>query len=271
MIQDVPLCERGDTSSSRQNIFFHIAEIYDSMNLLISFGQIRSWRKRTASYLALRAGETGLDLGTGTADMAIALLETADPHAKVIGIDSSPQMLEQGRRKLQQRGLQGRIELRLGDAEHLDLPDNSVDGCCSAFLARNLGNLPQSLREMLRVVRPNGRVVCLEVSHPPLKIVRGLFHLFFYRCAPLFGALLGQRLAAYQYLPSSLKAFGDAPMLKHLMEECAWSDVHFHLLCGGIVSIHIGTKPEPASTGRDSAPAIRTCARGAHDFSLPGG
>jgi demethylmenaquinone methyltransferase/2-methoxy-6-polyprenyl-1,4-benzoquinol methylase len=151
-------------------------------------------------------------------------------------------MLDQGRRKLRRQGLQERIELRLGDAEHLDLPDNSVDGCCSAFLVRTLTDLPQCLREMLRVVRPQGRVVCLEVSHPPHKLIRGLFHFYFYCCAPLFGILLGQRLEAYQYLPKSLKTFVDAPALKQMMEACGWSDVHFHRRAFGIVAIHIGTK-----------------------------
>lgn len=241
-IQDTPFCEKVGQRSSLQNVFCHIARIYDWMNLLISFGLSRSWRRRAARYLALQAGETGLDLGTGTADLAIALLEAADPNAHIIGIDITPQMLEQGRRKLRRRGLQDRIELRIGDAEHLDLPDNCVDGCCSAFLVRTLGDLPQSLREMLRVVRPNGRVVCLEISHPPHMIFRGLFHFYFYYCAPLFGAMLGQRLEAYHYLPTSLKTFGDAPALKQLMEACGWSDVHFQRQTFGVVTIHIGTK-----------------------------
>jgi demethylmenaquinone methyltransferase/2-methoxy-6-polyprenyl-1,4-benzoquinol methylase len=242
LIRDDPLCERGDQRSSLQNVFGHIAGSYDVMNRLISFGLISSWRRCAARYLALRAGETGLDLGTGTADLALALAFAADPNANIIGIDMTPQMLEQGRRKLRRRGIQNRIELRIGDAEHLDLPDNSVDGCCSAFLVHTLGDLPQGFREMLRVVRPNGRVVCLEISHPPHKILRGLFHFYFYQCAPLFGVMLGQRLEAYQYLPQSLRTFGDAATLKEIMEACGWSDVHYHRLTGGIVAIHIGTK-----------------------------
>lgn len=242
MIADDPLAERKANCSAPHSVFHQIAGIYDVMNLLISFGLIRTWRRRAARYLPLRAGEIGLDLGTGTADLAIALLGVVDPDARVIGLDISPEMLEQGRRKLRRCGLQDRIELRLGDVEHLDLPDNSVDGCCSAFLARTLADLPQSLREMLRVVRPNGRMVCLEVSHPPRGLWRGLFHFYFYRCAPVFGVLLGQRLRAYQYLPASLKNFGDARTLKQMMEACGWSDVHVHLLAGGIAAIHIGTK-----------------------------
>lgn len=231
-----------DKRLSRQNVFCHIAGIYDLMNLLISFGLIRSWRRCAAQYLALRAGEIWLDLGTGTADLAIALIRVSDPNTHIIGIDITPEMLEQGRLKLRRRGLQDRVKLRIGDAEHLDLPDNSVDGCCSAFLIRNLVDLPQSFREMLRVVRPNSRVVCLEVSHPPNRIFRSLFHFYFYKCAPLCGAILGQKFKAYQYLPDSLKNFPDAPTLKKMMEECGWSDVRFHRFNGGIVTMYLGTK-----------------------------
>ena len=224
------------------NVFSHIANIYDWMNLLISFGLIHSWRSQAARYLILRAGETGLDLGTGTADLAIAVMRVSDPRAHMIGIDRTPEMLERGHLKLRKSALQDRIELRRGDAVSIDLPDNSVDGCCSAFLVRNLADIQQSFREIRRVVRPGGRVVCLEVSHPPGNLFRRLFHFYFYTCAPFFGMLLGQGFDAYQYLPASLKDFPDAPQLKEMMEQCGWSDVCFHHLNGGLVAIHIGTK-----------------------------
>ncbi len=160
----------------------------------------------------------------------------------MIGMDITPEMLEVGRRKLARLGLQERIELRVGDAEQIDLPDNSVDGCCSAFTVRNLADIRQGFGEMLRVVRAGGRVVCLEVSHPPGKILGALFHLYFYRLAPLFGSILGKAFEEYHYLPHSLTAFPDAPALKAIMEEVGWRDVHFHRLLGGIVAVHIGTK-----------------------------
>ena len=227
---------------THHNVFCHIAGIYDLMNLLISFGLIRSWRRYVARSLALRTGETWLDLGTGTADLAIALMRASEPNTRIIGIDLSPEMLEQGRLKLRRRGLHNRISLRIGDAEHLALPDNSVDGCCSAFLIRNLDDLSQSFRETLRVVRPHGRIVCLEVNHPANKVFRRLFHFYFYKCAPFCGAILGQKFNAYQYLPASLKNFPDAPALKKTMEECGWSDVHIHYLHGGMVAMYEGTK-----------------------------
>ncbi|HEX4206265.1 MAG TPA: ubiquinone/menaquinone biosynthesis methyltransferase [Ktedonobacteraceae bacterium] len=225
-----------------QRLFGRIARIYDLMNGLMSFGLDRYWRKRAARYLALGSGETGLDLGVGTADLSIAVIRGSGPGTHMIGMDITPEMLDQGKIKLQRLGLQKQIDLRVGDAEHIDLPDNSVDGCCSAFTARNLSDIHQGFREMLRVVRPGGRVVCLEISHPPGKIFGGLFNLYFYKLAPLFGSIIGKAIEEYNYLPHSLTNFPGAPKLKQIMEEVGWSDVRFYRLNGGIVAIHVGTK-----------------------------
>jgi demethylmenaquinone methyltransferase/2-methoxy-6-polyprenyl-1,4-benzoquinol methylase len=225
-----------------QRLFGRIARVYDLMNFLMSFGLDRYWRDFAAHYLALGSGETGLDLGTGTADLSIAVIRRSGPGTHMIGMDITPEMLEVGRSKVARLGLQDRIELRIGDAEHIDLPDNSVDGCCSAFTVRNLADIEQGFREMLRVVRPGGRVVCLEISHPPGKIFGGLFYFYFYKLAPLFGSILGKAFEEYQYLPNSLTTFPNAPTLKTLMEKSGWHDVRFYWLTGGIVAVHVGTK-----------------------------
>ncbi|HLZ63033.1 MAG TPA: ubiquinone/menaquinone biosynthesis methyltransferase [Ktedonosporobacter sp.] len=225
-----------------QRLFGRIARVYDLMNRLMSFGLDRHWRERAARYLALATGETGLDLGAGTADLSIAVIRRSGPGTHMIGMDITPEMLEQGRLKLARLGLQDQIELRIGDAEHIDLPDNSVDGCCSAFTVRNLTDIKQGFREMLRVVRPGGRVVCLEISHPPGKIFGTLFYLYFYKLAPLFGTVIGKAFEEYNYLPNSLTTFPKAPELQKIMGEAGWSNVHFHYLNGGIVALHVGTK-----------------------------
>lgn len=225
-----------------QQLFGRIAGIYDLMNRLMSLGLDGYWRMRAARALALGAGETGLDLGAGTADLSIAVIRHAGPGSRMIGMDITPEMLAQGRKKIERLGLQQRIELRVGDAEQIDLPDNSVDGCCSAFTVRNLTNIEQGFREMLRVVRPGGRVVCLEISHPPGKIFGALFYLYFYKLAPLFGTLLGKAFEEYHYLPHSLTTFPTAPKLQTIMEQAGWSDVRFYRLSRGIVAIHVGLK-----------------------------
>ena len=234
--------ERGGKQSYVQRLFGRIARIYDIMNRLMSFGLDRYWRAFAARYLALATGELGLDLGTGTADLSIAVIRCSGPGTHMIGMDITPEMLDQGRIKLAHLGLQDRIELRVGDAEHIDLPDNSVDGCCSAFTVRNLTDIHQGFREMLRVVRPGGRVVCLEISHPPGRIFGALFYFYFYKLAPLFGTIIGKAFEEYNYLPHSLTSFPDAPALQAIMEEVGWSEVHFYRLTGGIVAVHVGTK-----------------------------
>ncbi|MBV9256412.1 MAG: ubiquinone/menaquinone biosynthesis methyltransferase [Ktedonobacteraceae bacterium] len=236
--------ETGGKRPYVQRLFGRIARIYDPMNRLMSFGLDRYWRARAARYLALATGETGLDLGAGTADLSIAVIRASGPGTHMIGMDITPEMLEQGRSKLTRLGLQDSIELRVGDAEHIDLPDNSVDGCCSAFTVRNLTDIRQGFREMLRVVRPGGRVVCLEISQPPGKIFGGLFYFYFYKLAPLFGTLIGKAFEEYNYLPNSLTTFPDASTLKTMMEEVGWSDVRFYRLTRGIVALHVGAKAE---------------------------
>ena len=225
-----------------QRLFGRIARIYDPMNHLMSFGFDRKWRVVAARYLAMGTGEVGLDLGAGTADLSIAVIRRSGAGTRMIGMDITPEMLELGKAKVARLGLQDRIELRVGDAEQIDLPDNSVDGCCSAFTMRNLTDIRQGFKEMLRVVKPEGRVVCLEISHPPGKVFGMLFHFYFYRLAPLFGSIIGKAFEEYNYLPNSLTTFPDAPTLKAIMEEVGWNDVRFYRLTGGIVAIHVGTK-----------------------------
>lgn len=231
-----------------QRLFGRIARIYDPANRLMSLGLDRRWRARAAHYLALGSGELGLDLGTGTADLAIAVVHQSGPGTRMVGMDITPEMLELGRKKIARLGLQERIELRSGDAEHIDLPDNSVDGCCSAFTVRNLTDIRQGFREMLRVVRPGGRVVCLEISHPPGKLFSALFNFYFYRFAPLVGTLLGKKYEEYNYLPNSLTIFPGAEGLQAMMEEVGWQDVRFYRLSRGMVALHVGTKA--IETGR---------------------
>lgn len=226
-----------------QRIFGRIAPIYDLMNRLMSAGLDGRWRIFAATQLALGAGEVGLDLGAGTADLSIAALRHAGAGARMIGMDITPEMLAIGRRKLARLGLQDRIDLRVGDAEQIDLPDESVDGCCSAFTVRNLTDIRQGFREMLRVVRPGGRVVCLEISHPPGRVFSALFHFYFYKLAPMFGTLLGRAAEEYRYLPESLKIFPEAPALQAIMEESGWAQVHFYRLARGMVAVHVGVKP----------------------------
>lgn len=226
-----------------RQMFGRIARVYDFMNSLMTAGMDRRWRAFAASKIALGPGQIGLDIGTGTGDLAIALARVSSPDSRVVGVDFTPEMLDIGRAKLERLGLAGRVELVQGDGERLAFADNTFDACCSAFVVRNLADLAGGFREMLRVVKPGGCVVCLEMSHPYNPVFGVAFHLYFDRIVPLLGKLFGRALDAYTYLPTSVSAFPDAPTLKTLMEGAGWTRVRYFYRMGGVVAVHMATKP----------------------------
>jgi demethylmenaquinone methyltransferase / 2-methoxy-6-polyprenyl-1,4-benzoquinol methylase len=226
-----------------RGMFGRIAGAYDLMNRLMTAGLDARWRNFAVRQLALGADALGLDVGTGTGDLAIAAIRAAGPRTRMIGVDFTTEMLDIGRKKLDRLHLADRIELKQGDGEHLDFADIMFDGVCSAFVVRNLADLPGGLHEQFRVLKPGGRMVCLEITHPPGAIFGGLFHLYFDQLIPLLGKAVGKSFESYRYLHQSLAIFPRAPQLKTLMEQVGFTDVRYHYLTGGVVAVHVGTKP----------------------------
>lgn len=224
-------------------MFDRISRVYDLMNRVMTGGMDIRWRDFAARQVALRSGERALDLGSGTGDMAIAIARRSPPDAQIVGVDFSEGMLAVGREKMRRLGLSERIELKQGDGQHLDFADGAFDAVCSAWVVRNLGDIPAGFREMRRVTRPGGRVVCLEMSHPYNPVFNWGFHLYFDRLVPLLGRLIGKSFDAYSYLPSSVVSHPDAPALKRIMEEAGWRDVRYYYLMGGVVAVHVGENP----------------------------
>ncbi len=235
--------DAGGKPAYVRGMFGRIARVYDLMNRLMTGGLDARWRRFAVQHLALGADALGLDVGTGTGDLAIAAIRAAGPGTKMIGVDFTTEMLDIGRAKLQRLALADRVELRQGDGEHLEFPDGTFDGVCSAFVLRNLANLPGGLAEQFRVLKPGGRMVSLEITHPPGAIFGTLFHLYFDRLIPLLGTFVGKSFESYRYLHQSLAVFPRAPKLKTLMEEAGFTDVRYHYLTFGVVAVHIGTKP----------------------------
>jgi demethylmenaquinone methyltransferase/2-methoxy-6-polyprenyl-1,4-benzoquinol methylase len=225
-----------------RHMFGRIAGVYDLMNRVMTLGLDQRWRRFTARKVALGPGELALDIGTGTGDLAIAVAWRGAAGSRVIGVDFTPEMLTRGEQKLRRLGLAERVELRQGDGERLDFDDATFDACCSAFVVRNLNDLQQGFAEMRRVVKPGGRVVCLEMSHPHNRLFAAAFHLYFDRLVPLLGKLIGKAFEAYSYLPSSVTSFPDAPHLQRIMEKAGWHDVRYYYLMGGVVAVHVGTR-----------------------------
>ena len=215
-------------------LFTRIARRYDAMNRLLSLGRDRRWRGRAADALALPPEGCALDVGTGTGDMALALAERW-PDAAVVGVDPTARMIDVGRRKSER----GRICWIQGDGLSLPFPDESFDGVVSAFLLRNVVDVPRALAEQRRVVRYGGRVVCLELSWPQTPVFRTLFRVYFGDLLPRIAGVLSGEPAAYRYLPRSVQRFLAPGELTRAMEKTGLRNVRYHKLALGTVTLHV--------------------------------
>ncbi|MFQ6016032.1 MAG: ubiquinone/menaquinone biosynthesis methyltransferase [Anaerolineae bacterium] len=222
-----------------RHMFALAARRYDLMDRLMTFGRDRAWRHFAAQLAQPPPGGLALDVATGTAELALALLKTA-PTIHVVGVDSCPEMLAVGKRKVQ--GEAGHhLRFLAGDALRLPFPDGAFDCLVNGFVLRHVSDISQALAEMGRVVRPGGCVVCLEVTKPTLPLFSPLFRFYFYHLVPLLGSLISSHPPAYTYLPHSLTDFPSADELCELMERVRLQEVHYHLLDLGTVAVHVGT------------------------------
>ena len=218
-------------------MFGRIVPRYDLLNRLMSVGMDGRWR-RLAAEAARPLGATALDLGAGTGNMTVELRRRGASH--VIGVDFSSEMLALAARKTS--GMSG-LSLALADALRLPFADAAFDVVTNAFLLRNVADLRGGLAEMARVLRPDGRLVCLDMTQPPSGAFGTAYRFYFHRLLPpLAGALSGDR-AAYRYLPHSLRGFPDAAALAELLRDAGFEDVRVRLLGGGTVALHAAVKP----------------------------
>lgn len=221
-------------------MFDRIVRRYDVLNRLISLGMDSRWRRRAAS-AAGPAGALVLDVGAGTGDLSRELARQGAAH--VAGVDFAPAMLLRARVKAGDEP--AGVSWLLGDGLALPFRDETFDAVTNAFLLRNLADLSVGLAEMARVLKPGGRLACLDMTQPPRGPFGALFRLYFTRLLPpLAGAISGDP-AAYRYLPDSLQGFPDAPALAALMRHAGLSNVEVQLLGGGTVALHRGCKPAP--------------------------
>jgi demethylmenaquinone methyltransferase / 2-methoxy-6-polyprenyl-1,4-benzoquinol methylase len=214
-----------------RGMFDRIAPVYDAMNRVMTAGLDRRWRRLAVSEVVW-PGDRVLDACCGTGDLAV---EAERRGGRVVGLDFSPKMLERARRK------SGAIEWVEGDALALPFADAEFDAATVGFGVRNLSDLEAGLRELARVVRPGGKLVVLEITRPR-GILRPFFRLWFDVLVPLAGKVLpGGR--AYTYLPASVRRFPGPDDLSALFERAGFADVRYRLLGGGIVALHVGTRP----------------------------
>jgi demethylmenaquinone methyltransferase / 2-methoxy-6-polyprenyl-1,4-benzoquinol methylase len=222
-----------------RTMFTRIAGRYDLMNSVMTGGRHHAWRRRAAAALAAAPAGPALDLATGTGDLALAV-RAARPRDVVVAADFSEAMLGQARAKLATRG--ERLVLPLA-ADALALPFRNAAFACvtSAFLLRNLADLPAGLAEMRRITMRGGLVAALEITRPGVPGWDALFGLYFNRLVPLIGALVAGDRAAYTYLPRSVERFVTPAELARLMSAAGLRDVRYRRLGLGTIALHVGT------------------------------
>jgi demethylmenaquinone methyltransferase / 2-methoxy-6-polyprenyl-1,4-benzoquinol methylase len=201
-------------------------------------GRHHAWRRTTAAALSAAPGGPVLDLATGTGDLALAIRRVR-PRDRVLGADFSEGMLREAAAKLGRRGERG-IVLLAADALALPFADRTFAAVTSAFLLRNLADLPHGMAEMRRVTRPGGLVVSLEITRPRIPGWDGLFGFYFHRIVPAVGALVAGDRSAYAYLPDSVDRFISPQGLADLMRRSGLGDVHYRRLGLGTIALHVG-------------------------------
>jgi len=223
-------------------MFDRIAGLYDRMNTVMTAGLHHRWRERAADLTALRLGATALDVATGTGDLALELAARVGPGGDVIGTDFSERMLEFARAKAA-RASGARPRFEFANALALPYDSDRFDAATVGFGARNFSDLERGLREMIRVVKPGGRVVVLEITTPTRPPLSAFFELWFDRAVPALGRLAGDP-DAYSYLPRSVRRFPGPGELAALMWRSGLRDVRYVLTAGGIIALHAGVVPE---------------------------
>jgi len=232
--------ERGNAAPSSEvsSMFDGISRVYDPLNLVISAFQEPRWRRRAVSLAQLRPGGRAIDIATGTGKVAADLHRRVQPGGEVLGVDISPGMIGIARRRFDRRA---GLTFVVGDALALPAPDASFDAATIAFGMRNLPDYRQGFAEMRRVVRPGGRVVCLEIARPRSRLARVL-RAWFDRIVPVIGRLAGQG-GAYAYLVRSVRNYPAPEAIAGIMRDVGLADVTWTGISGGIVTLHVGTVP----------------------------
>ncbi|WP_077618606.1 demethylmenaquinone methyltransferase [Bacillus sinesaloumensis] len=223
------------------HVFEKIYKNYDQMNSVISFQQHKAWRKDTMKRMDVQKGASALDLCCGTADWTIALADAVGSTGKVVGLDFSKNMLKIGQEKVDKLRL-NQVELIHGNAMELPFEDNSFDYVTIGFGLRNVPDYLTVLKEMQRVVKPGGKVVCLETSQPTMLGFRQLYFFYFRFIMPVFGKLFAKSYQEYSWLQESARDFPGMKELANMFREAGLTDIEVKPYTLGVAAMHLGYK-----------------------------
>jgi len=235
----LPLLKRVDAAPDPGKVramFDTIAGSYDLLNTLMSAGLHHRWRELGVLLAQVGPGDAALDVATGTGDFAFALRRVVGPQGRVVGLDFSEEMLAVAREKSGRN--QQWVDFVQGDALSLPFADDTFDASTVGFGIRNVPDIERAFTEMRRVVRPGGRVVCLEITQPQIIGFKQFFGLWFDLGAPVLGRLAGSNGSAYEYLPASVRRFPDPETLREIMRSAGMQNPRYEILAGGIIALH---------------------------------
>lgn len=229
-----------------RHMFDRIAPTYDRLNHLLSLGIDRRWRRKAVDALGRVFPSEGgegliLDVATGTGDFAMLLAERLHPQ-HITGGDISEGMMAVGREKVKEAGLQDIISFQHEDCMALSFPDGTFDAVTSAYGVRNFLDLDKGLREMLRVLRPGGHLLIVELTPPPRFPMKQLFWLYAHVVMPLIGRLVSHDNSAYTYLPASMEAFPQAEEMEGILKRAGFEEVLWKRFTFGISTMYLAKK-----------------------------
>ena len=237
----VPYASNDASKSEQVELMFNeIAGKYDFLNHALSLGIDKSWRKKGILALKSLHPKTILDIATGTGDLAIEASRLLKPE-KILGIDLSDEMMSVGREKITKAGLTDVISFERQDCAGLHLEDNSFDAATVSFGVRNFEQLDQSFREILRVLKPGGKLVILELTTPDFFPVKQAYQLYS-KLIPLAGNLMSRNTVAYHYLTKSIKSFPQGKEMKAILEKNGFKNVSYRKFTFGICTMYSGSK-----------------------------
>ncbi|MCH2022941.1 MAG: bifunctional demethylmenaquinone methyltransferase/2-methoxy-6-polyprenyl-1,4-benzoquinol methylase UbiE [Saprospiraceae bacterium] len=236
-----PYDEIEDKKGQVSSMFNNIAKYYDSLNRILSLGIDKRWRKKTIALLLEDKPQNILDVATGTADLALEANKQLKPK-KITGVDISEKMLEIGQKKIIKAGLENVISLHEGDSENLPFEDNTFDAAIVAFGVRNFANVQAGLKEMVRVLQKDSKIVVLEFSRPTMFPFKQGFNLYFKYILPFIGRLTSKDKKAYGYLYESVQAFPEGEDFLDLLTNIGLKNTSCKKLSLGICTIYSAVK-----------------------------
>jgi len=225
------------------HVFDSVAGRYDLMNDLMSMGIHRMWKRFTIELSGVRRGHRVLDIAGGTGDLTRRFSELVGPEGEVVLADINASMLRVGRSKLTDQGYAGNIDYVQANAEALPFADNSFQAVSIAFGLRNVTDKDKALREMQRVLKPGGKLMVLEFSKPTNPLLSRAYDLYSFTALPLMGQLVAGDKESYRYLAESIRMHPDQETLKRMMADAGLVNCRYFNMTGGIVALHVGTKP----------------------------